>query len=46
VLRYGLAATGATREKAVVAVARQLAIDLWPVRTSRLSAEQFGLSIQ
>jgi hypothetical protein len=46
VLRYGPAATGATRKKAVVAVARQLVIDLWPVRTGRLSAEQFGLSIQ
>jgi hypothetical protein len=33
-------------KKAVVAVARPLAIDLWPVRTGRLSAEQFGLSIQ
>ena len=45
VLRHGAAATGAARKKAIVAVARQLAIDLWRVRTGRLTPEQLGLSI-
>jgi transposase len=45
VLRYGAAATGAARKKAIVAVARQLAIDLWRIRTGRLTLEQLGLSI-
>ena len=42
VLRHGAAATGAARKKAIVAVARQLAVDLWRVRTGRLSAQQTG----
>ena len=33
------------RKKAIVAVARQLAVDLWRIRTGRLSAKQLGLSI-
>jgi transposase len=37
-------ATGAARKKAIVAVARQLAVDLWRIRTGRVSAEQLGLS--
>ena len=41
-LRKGALATGAQRKKAIVAVARQLAIDLWRVRIGRLSAEQLG----
>lgn len=45
VLRHGAAATGAVRKKAIVAVARQLAIDLWRVRTGRLTLQQLGLSI-
>jgi transposase len=39
----GALATGAARKKAIVAVARQLAVDLWRVRTGRLSAEALGL---
>jgi transposase len=45
VLAKGALATGATRKKAIVAVARQLAIDLWRVRTGRLTPEQLGLTI-
>jgi hypothetical protein len=33
------------RKKAIVALARQLAIDLWRVRTGRLTPEQLGLEI-
>jgi transposase len=43
-LRKGALATGAARKKAIVAVARQLAVDLWRIRTGRLSAEQLGLT--
>jgi len=43
ILRKGALATGATRKKAIVAVARQLAVDLWRIRTGRVSAEQLGL---
>ena len=45
VLAKGALATGAVRKKAIVAVARQLAVDLWRIRTGRLQAEQLGLSI-
>jgi hypothetical protein len=38
-------ATGAARKKAIVAVARQLAVDLWRIRTGRIKAEQLGLTI-
>jgi transposase len=38
-------ATGAARKKAIVAVARQLAVDLWRIRTGRCSAQQLGLTI-
>jgi transposase len=38
-------ATGAARKKAIVAVARQLAVDLWRIRTARCSAQQLGLTI-
>jgi transposase len=44
-LRRGALATGAARKKAIVAVARQLAVDLWRVRTGRLTPEQPGLEI-
>jgi transposase len=37
--------TGAARKKAIVAVARQLAVDLWRIRTGRLTPEQLGLEI-
>lgn len=40
---HGALATGAARKKAIVAVARQLAVDLWRIRTGRCSAEQLGL---
>jgi transposase len=43
-LRKGALATGAARKKAIVAVARQLAVDLWRIRTGRLSAEALGLN--
>jgi transposase len=44
ILRRGALATGAARKKAIVAVARQLAVDLWRIRTGRVSAETLGLS--
>jgi transposase len=37
--------TGAARKKAIVALARQLAVDLWRVRTGRLTLAQLGLEI-
>lgn len=45
ILQKGALATGAARKKAIVAVARQLAVDLWRIRTGRLEPEQLGLSI-
>ncbi len=45
ILAKGALATGATRKKAIVAVARQLAIDLWRIRTGRCTPEQLGLTI-
>src|SRR5205085_3378928 len=42
-LAKGAKATGAARKKAVVAVARQLAVDLWRLQTGRCTAEQLGL---
>jgi transposase len=44
-LAKGALATGAARKKAIVAVARQLAVDLWRIKTGRLTAEQLGLNI-
>ena len=41
---HGALATGAARKKAIVAVARQLAVDLWRVRTGRCTAAQLGLT--
>ena len=46
VLSKGAQATGAARKKAIVAVARQLAVDLWRLRTGRMSVEQLGFNIQ
>ena len=43
ILAKGTLATGAAREKAIVAVARQLAVDLWRIKTGRLRAEELGL---
>lgn len=36
-------ASAATKKKAIVAIARQLSIDLWRIQTGRLTAEQLGL---
>ena len=44
-LAKGARATGAARKKAIVAVARHLAVDLWRLHTGRLSAEQLGFNI-
>src|SRR6266446_10053367 len=44
-LSKGQLTTGAARKKAIVALARQLAIDLWRIRTGRLNPEQLGLEI-
>lgn len=44
-LAKGARATGAVRKKAIVAVARRLAVDLWRVHTGRKSAQQLGLTI-
>ena len=46
VLAKGARATGAQRKKAIVAVARHLAVDLWRLHTGRCTAEQLGLKIQ
>jgi transposase len=43
--KKGQLTTGAARKKAIVALARQLAVDLWRVRTGRLTQEQLGLEI-
>ena len=43
ILSKGALATGAARKKAIVAVARQLAVDLWRVRTGRCQPEVLGL---
>ena len=45
VLAKGARATGAQRKKAIVAVARRLAVDLWRVHTGRNTAAQLGLTI-
>jgi transposase len=42
-LAKGALSTGAARKKAIVAVARQLAVDLWRIKTGRLCAEELGL---
>jgi transposase len=42
-LSKGALATGAARKKAIVAVARQLAVDLWRMRTGRVTAQALGL---
>src|SRR6184192_2065073 len=43
ILAKGALATGAARKKAIVAVARQLAVDLWRIRTGRVATETLGL---
>jgi transposase len=43
ILAKGALATKAARKKAIVAVARQLAVDLWRIRTGRVAIETLGL---
>ena len=43
ILAKGALATGAARKKAIVAVARQLAVDLWRIKTDRHRTEELGL---
>ena len=43
ILGKGTKATGAARKKAIVAVARHLAVDLWRLRSGQCSAKQLGL---
>lgn len=43
VLAKGARATGTQRKKAIVAVARHLAVDLWRINTGQCSAEHLGL---
>jgi transposase len=45
VLCKGARATGAQRKKAIVAVARHLAVDLWRLHTGRNTAQQLGLTL-
>ena len=42
-LGQGALASGPARKKAIVAVARQLAIDLWRIRTGRINPAALGL---
>jgi transposase len=44
VLAKGSRAIGALRKKAIVAVARRLAVDLWRIHTGRCPATQLGLT--
>jgi transposase len=44
-LVHGALTTGAARKKAIVGVARQLAVDLWRLRTGRCKAQALGLVI-
>lgn len=45
ILAKGAKATGATRKKAIVAVARQLAVDLWRLNTGQTTPERLGLKL-
>ena len=45
ILAKGSRALGAVRKKAIVAVARRLAVDLWRLQTGRCTAQQLGLNI-
>ena len=44
ILAKGARATGGQRKKAIVAVARHLAVDLWRLHTGRCTAAQLGLT--
>ena len=39
-------ASAAARKKAIVALARQLAVDLWRIATGRVQAEELGLLLK
>jgi hypothetical protein len=39
----GARASGAARKKAIVALARQLAVDLWRLRTGQVTTAKLGL---
>ena len=43
ILAKGVQATGGARKQAIVAVARQLAVDLWRWQTGQCRAEALGL---
>ena len=45
ILGKGAKATGAQRKKMIVAVARQLAVDLWRLNTGRCTAAQLGMRV-
>jgi len=45
ILAKGSRTLGAVRKKAIVAVARRLAVDLWRLHTGRCTAEQLGLKL-
>jgi transposase len=45
ILAQGSPVLGAVRKKAIVAVARRLAVDMWRVHTGRCSAAQLGFTI-
>ncbi len=45
ILTKGSCALGAVRKKAIVAVARRLAVDLWRLHTGRCTVEQLGLKL-
>ena len=45
VVAKGSRALGSVRKKAIVAVARRLAVDLWRVHTGRRTAAQLGLTL-
>ena len=38
--------SGAARKKAIVALARRLAVDLWRIATGRVKAEELGLTLR
>jgi transposase len=44
ILAKGALASVAARKKAIVPVARQLAVDLWRIRTGRVSIETLGFT--
>ena len=44
ILAKGALATGPARKKAIVALARQLAVDLWRIRTGRVSPQTLGFT--